>query len=843
MKNKLILLSVVAWLCPAEAMNGPAVDAVVALTAKKNELALSEYGDLKNNDASHNKAREITRQLLNPSATRFATADEKSAIVDAHLKTELYYAFNTKGGTGKARNHRILYDFIDDFQGRRDQGGAIAEHMTIITALSLAAQEYFWNNKSTVEDLKNHVRRELRYGLFKQTDHRLNVVGSINLDEENPAGVLNRVINTWVTGELLGKLRELMTGFKGGKLGNIYAQIRDDLADKFKGPFTPLPFGNLNALIPGGLGNFGLVDEMNLIPIRSLGDGMCGEHSLFIPTDGPLSEISEGNGRDKILRAIKDNAHDPEARRLYLYASKHMDGGNFTAIMTAHIRDLRGRGNEVEASALKRKLIAYQALQKRIEAENEIKRKTHIKELRKKLLATVIGNPTLRAQVVKFNILLNDKTAFESLLVTDSKWNGFKNIYRFRNIIDEIIRIGTDIAQGEDKAKLKQLLAVISARDEELKEFDSRIKKAKDTALIKYYVSIKAAKKESEKADIEFKQIQDENNVFAELYRDLIGQKAEAEKADNDTLTAASEASSAFMTPENKQLLAKIIYKLDETKAKKAIMVTIKDRGPDYTEKEALERERYGSIAHINSQIAEEHDLIARTLNGLMAQGISTEHTGSASIDGILEFGISNFINVICQEICTFSEDLETAQSIKNLWDSCEVQCENMINGMEGQLKLARLEIVESLQDLPLELTQNSVTEEMVAHAKSPNELSGWLPCDSSYIQLWAIINNLNVFVFSGLEGTTRPKLDVLMRGKADCNQKSIGYEDLTGNDKRLCTVILTSPTAKNVFLDKRPAHYNKFIEPGDYAAMAKAQRHLEWIRLPTQYAAYPKEK
>ena len=57
---------------------------------------------------------------------------------------------------------------------------------------------------------------------------------------------------------------------------------------------------------------------------------------------------------------------------------------------------------------------------------------------------------------------------------------------------------------------------------------------------------------------------------------------------------------------------------------------------------------------------------------------------------------------------------------------------------------------------------------------------------------------------------------------------------------KQLATVILTSPTAKNIFLDKSIGHYDKFISPGDYAAIAQEIRHVAWTKLEDRYASYP---
>lgn len=121
-------------------------------------------------------ARKNTRKLLTSTADTELTQDEFNALVSIHLKTQIYYAHNTKWGLGQIREPRIIYDFLSQL----DKGFASTpkhkEHLTKFTMLSLAAQEYFWNPRSTIEDLRNHAVHELRYGLFKKPDHILDSV-------------------------------------------------------------------------------------------------------------------------------------------------------------------------------------------------------------------------------------------------------------------------------------------------------------------------------------------------------------------------------------------------------------------------------------------------------------------------------------------------------------------------------------------------------------------------------------------------------------------------------------------------------------------------------------------
>ncbi len=295
--------------------------AAVALHAKVEEvraraarLATDGY-----NDATNTLARKNTAQLLTPLADRTATATE---AVGAHLRTELYYAFNTQWGPGKVRDHRIVYDFLSQLNKEELKNANQKEHLTVLTILSLAAQEYFWNEKSTVNDLKNRIKRELRYGLFSKAGHKFHISSLAYLDGIN----LDRIINGWINDSLIGKLRTLMEGFRAKTLGATYAAIFDDLAANLAGapaslnldlnPATIACFG-----VPATIAHPGDPAKLDLKSVSSLGDGICGEHSLFIPTDGGMVGIQEGNGRYKILRGIYDNSNDAETRRLYLLAS------------------------------------------------------------------------------------------------------------------------------------------------------------------------------------------------------------------------------------------------------------------------------------------------------------------------------------------------------------------------------------------------------------------------------------------------------------------------------------------------------------------------------------------
>ncbi len=159
----------------------------------------------------------------------------------------------------------------------------------------------------------------------------------------------------------------------------------------------------------------------------------------------------------------------------------------------------------------------------------------------------------------------------------------------------------------------------------------------------------------------------------------------------------------------------------------------------------------------------------------------------------------------------------------------------------EQLLTSKRLEITASLPVVPVELTPETFRQEMLELANRPRELSGWLPCDALYTQLWAVLNNLNVFVFSSGEDYGRPPLDVMTRLKDSPYEGEISAYPAETTGKRLATVILTSLTARNVFLDKSADHYDKFILPNDLAAMARELRHRNWSALgDDRYKLYP---
>ncbi len=163
----------------------------------------------------------------------------------------------------------------------------------------------------------------------------------------------------------------------------------------------------------------------------------------------------------------------------------------------------------------------------------------------------------------------------------------------------------------------------------------------------------------------------------------------------------------------------------------------------------------------------------------------------------------------------------------------------------KDSLGLKSLEIVELLRMqnlLPAELSDISLVGEMQEKAKA-NGIDEWLQCGADYTKLFAVLNNMNIFVLSeGKEEAGRPplELDIPLRNLNVLSMVA-GYPDGTA-DYTLANVIEVSYSAKNIFIDKASSvHYNKFIQPDDLSAMAKAIRHLNWMGLGKyeKYATY----
>ncbi len=776
---------------------------VEELLARTTEFSGKGY-----TDESDSMARQNTTELLTPLADRIATPAEAKAMVDVHLRAELYYAFNTQWGTGKTRDHRIVYDFLSQLNKETVRNANQKEHLTTFTVLSLAAQEYFWNEKTTVSDLRNRVKRELRYGLFKQTGHKLDISNIAYLDDTN----LDRIITKWVDGTLTGKLRTLMEEFRGKSLGTTYVALLDHLQSTIDGvPTTELSLD----LTAERIAPFGLAVKLDLKPTPSFGDGMCGEHSFFIPTDGALDGIQEGNGRYKIHRAILDNSTDDETKRLYLIASQHMDGASFVSFIEKKIEELRPV-NSTQADELQEKLDTYQRfiLDKQTENEERVAQSkralvTHVTQLHKLELCFGI-----------FNAALNNPAQLEICSFAPN----------FRNIIEEMMLLRTA------NAELNRLLTAIDA---DILRLDAEAKNAGEIATL-------AANTERAKAEKVFKLAQTDFEQFRKDNMDLI-------KEFNALLMKQQQLTNLIKNPSvAPDALETIKTALENTNTKIADFESrnqqlINDSKQKHTAILSAQK-NYHAIAENRAAkekvLAEKYILISNTLKEFISLNMLPDRSPNGfSVDSLCSGEnprYANFINGVCQEICTIVGDTETTMIIREIWDELAGEKEVLTKQMEQQLLSQRLEIAASLPALPTELSPNSLMIEMEKLALREGELDGWLPCDASYTQLWAILNNLNVFVFSGGEAHGRTPLDVMTRLKdRPYDSVTMPYPaETTG--KRLATVILTSPTAKNIFLDKSPAHYDKFILPDDYAAIAREIRHVAWTKLADKYAPYP---
>ena len=779
----------------------------VTLYAEVEEILIrtTDFSEKGYTEEADNMARQTTNQLITTLSDRIATQPEIDVMIDAHLKTELYYAFNTQWGIGKVRNHRIVYDFLSHLDKSIAKEAHQKEHLLRITMLSLAAQEYFWNERSTLDDLRNRVKRELRYGLFKQAGNKLDISAIVCLDEDN----LERVANESISNTVFIKLGTLLSSFKMKSLGATYAAIFDHLTTVLNSVAeTALPL----ELKAETIAPLGLSTSVALKPVPSLGDGMCGEHSCFIPTDGQLEGIQEGNGRYKIYRAILDHATDSEAKRLYFLASRHMDGIGFVTLISNKIAALRLTDSE-QADTLQAKLDAYQAFLIDKQAENE----ALLAQSKKDLVVQVTQLSTLEASLTSFHAFLN--TPDQLAMGAHAK--------NFKNIIDEVMSLRAS------NAELNRLLETI---DTEILRLDSEAKVAETIAKLATGTARTETEAAFRLAQAEFEQCQKSNEALIKEHKALFATKQQLDhfiKTATTTEVAMQAARNALALNEEK-------IKAFELKNPEFI----KEIGQKQVTMQSL-HQKYGTLAENYSdrdaKQAEKYILIGNTLKDFISTNMIPGRSEHAfSIDALCTTGYANFINGVCQEICTITANHAEAKVIRTLWDSYDSKKEALNRQTDQQLLSQRLEIAATLPILPAELSPDSLRIEMETLALREDELSGWLPCDAPYTQLWAIINNVNIFVFSSEEAYGRTPLDVMTRLKdRPYDRVTMPYPaETTG--KHLATVILTSPTAKNIFLDKSIGHYDKFISPGDYAAIAQEIRHVAWTKLEDRYASYP---
>lgn len=771
------LLSVFLCIC----MHGAifSADAVEDLSPDVQAAAFARAGYTNEADIL---ARKLTNTVL---ITQPESVEEMSAMINAHLQTELYYAFNTKWGTNKARQHRIIYDFVCKLDNGAVRTAEQVSHITTMTVLSLAAQEYFWNEKSTVDDLKNRVRRELRYGLFAKGGHALCVSNLVHLGGDDLEGILDARI----TGGLVGRLEALMGGFKGKTIGDTYSAIFDDLTAKFGekslGAVGDVPL-NLDAEILDALG---LGASLTVKAMDSEGDGMCGEHSLFIPTDGAIGGVSEGNGRYKILRAITDQASDVDARRLYLLNSANMGQKRFVELMTQHIAKIREKDAD-KADLLDAQLEAYQKFAVEVRSKGE----ENVNASRLALIKRATQLPALPEVFAVFNKMINSKEAIKAAISTEIGRR------KLRIITNELMSF------RKINPALEGLLAAI---DEQIRQID--LKAGSSEAI---------AQKEMEAATKNRVATRKDLTDFCEKYQDYARKYVAAKKKSEVEMREALEALKAEDAARFKELEGLI------SAAESAIDIC------KVIASNPVSKDDY---------LIEKYLLIGDTLKGFLNE---TMLPGSGHLHAFTAEGIAtkmSFMSDFCHGICELVKHDGAKDAIEQLMEAFRAIPESIDKEINRGLAARGLEIVEALPELPVELTPVALAAEMTDIAMGEGELRGWLPCDAVYTQLWAKIMNLNVFVFAGNERGATPPLDLIIRENGKAHSHTTYTYPLGTKGKNLATVIITSPTARNVFLNKGLGHYDKFICPLDYAAMAAQLRHLEWSRLGfARYAAYP---
>ena len=660
---------------------------------------LSNIGDVK---GALGVAQQNTNQILNP-LDRSATPQEIEAIIDSLLKTELYYALNYS----ISRDHRIVYDFLSKISKNSRKPDRDKEHITIVTVISLAAQEYFWNEISTLNDLKDRIRCELRYGLFKKENNKLNVSHVLFLDESK----LGPIVDKWITPDLINKMKILINQFKINALGSTYQVIKTTLDEKFGGGVSlPMDF-----LAPMTLARFRVANPMQLVPMKSEGDGMCGQHSLFIPTDGPLGNCDlEGNPRYKMFHAIVDNADNAEAKKLYLFNSGIVEHDDFVSFMEEKITAI-GTKNPSLSQNLREKVNKYQIAYANsnsaaaLEAINS--------RLNPALYDKFISLPDLQNAL---NTIAEQIADYENKLdVSGDRWRMFRNI----------------------------ILNLISLRA-----------------------------------------------IFPEL---------------NNLLTPIDN------------VLDQLDSEINEKNHKNQYVLNNNDR---------------------ESKLDEKLKLVFQSIYGFIGRSIYRKFNKD---DLLLNHVLLNTFFEVCRDIAIFLGYETLNVNIQNLFDQ-NTRAKNILR-KDSQFKNQRLEMIM--------LLPANMTAELLPRSNDPDDflresndtLSQWMDSAAESTKLWAILHNLNVFVFSGgsegLEGVSaRPKCDInyVLKNEPYSAEQHPYDSSVHTHEKHLSTVILTSPTAKNVFLNKKPIHYDKFIQPGDYAAMARAIRHNNWQSDQNRYAAYP---
>jgi len=761
-------------------------------------------------------ARKNTQDIGTLFADMELTKDEFNELVGIHLRTEFYYALNSVWNCGATRNPRHIYDFLSQLDKGFANTPKRKKHLTTFTILSLAAHEYFWNERSSTEDLKKHVARELRYGLFRESDHVLDMTSLLYLDEGNISRISNALID-----ELFREALSIFTESYGARrFGKTYADIYDHLNQVVEAQLKSPHRLSLDILPENLRDQAGLYLKLPLCLADSFPDGMCGQHSLFIRTDGPLAAsestgIAEGNGRYKMLRAILDNTADVDARRIYLMISRHMDGVGFSSLIEKMVAELGERDVE-QASALRERMIQYSQFKSNKQAENE----EHINQSKREMLTAVIALPALEDALKDFHAKISDPEQLKVLILD-------KN---FRDIIDAILSL------RKARPTIDERLAGI---DVEIERLSAEIAAEKTAAVEK-------VRAERTRLQEEIKKLRTESQEYQQQHQAEVNELAVLVSRRQQLLNLIQRKQVQGNSEQLKQNVEKQFKDFEEKYPEFAQFMNEKQIAIAKVQQEYKELREDTSL--YEQKLAEKYTLICETIKEFLNPSMLPGKSADAFLfDELCESGYSIFITEVCQPVAELLQQPETARSCGKLWDDFQDRKDIFNHQVEQDLIAQRLEIVSSLTEFPEELSPASLGAEMQELALRGGELGGWLPCDSAYVQLWAVLHNLNVFVISDQEHfgnqLIRPKLNLMSRfADQPYAQQTILYPpEKTGF--HLAMVILTSERAKNVVLRRQNNHYEKLYDPTDHIATSMQQRHLKWIDLGEKmYESYPQK-
>jgi hypothetical protein len=176
--------------------------------------------------------------------------------------------------------------------------------------------------------------------------------------------------------------------------------------------------------------------------------------------------------------------------------------------------------------------------------------------------------------------------------------------------------------------------------------------------------------------------------------------------------------------------------------------------------------------------------------------------------------------------LCKLAGNAEIATKIEEEHDSCITRI-RQLDELGRTLERAYLNgfIVPMIEEIdPAIINDDDLVENMQNKAQREG-IDLLLECRSAYTQLWAMRNNYNVYVFSTAQGGVQPPVDVIIRKENEPFSNLFMYYPHKFAGRKLATVIMTSPTARNLFLTKSEVHYDKFIAQNDFSAIAKQIR------------------